>query len=262
MALSEQTLTDAFNLFDIDRSGEIDREELTLCLQGLGYNNVSEIDEVFRKTDADASGKISRAEFIAVIQRAQAVQDTPQEILQAFCAFDGKGSGMLTLEDLRQTVESLGERVEADELNDVMRCCDLDMDGAITFRDWSKVMVSLRGMGDKAKGSYISQAQLNQQMAKIAAELTACEDEERNTRDDRKKAAAEANRKQRERLETRQITKEITQRLDEDYAKSQKKLEEKRKEEREAQEQKELLRARSRSSSDFVSPTPNNSLAF
>ena len=53
-----------FDQIDADRSGEIDSQELTMALLGLGQEHET-VSDLFRVLDTDGNGSISREEFIA-----------------------------------------------------------------------------------------------------------------------------------------------------------------------------------------------------
>eukprot|EP00662_Eupelagonemidae_sp_cell21_P046205 gene46205-16297_t len=68
--LSEQDLTEAFDLFDADGSGKISADELRFALQSLGMRDVTarDVDQIMRAVDSDRSGTIERGEFVHVVR--------------------------------------------------------------------------------------------------------------------------------------------------------------------------------------------------
>lgn len=60
----------AFEIFDSDHSGNIDREELTSLLNALGFNySESQIVKIFEEVDSDGSGVIEINEFVKFMSR-------------------------------------------------------------------------------------------------------------------------------------------------------------------------------------------------
>ena len=58
-------LKQEFDAYDEDRSGYIDREELTGLLEKLGEDlNQEQLDAAFRELDTDESGEIEFFEFV------------------------------------------------------------------------------------------------------------------------------------------------------------------------------------------------------
>lgn len=64
----EEDLRDAFNMFDADRSGYIDREEVRMLMKKLAQTlTEDEIDAIMEEVDTDGDGEISFDEFRAMM---------------------------------------------------------------------------------------------------------------------------------------------------------------------------------------------------
>jgi Ca2+-binding EF-hand superfamily protein len=60
----------AFEIFDVDHSGNIDREELSSLLNALGFNyNEAQTTRIFDEVDSDHSGVIEINEFISFMSK-------------------------------------------------------------------------------------------------------------------------------------------------------------------------------------------------
>ena len=63
VVLSEEEIESirlAFNLYDLDRSGEIDKYEMKAALQSMGQNvSDAEVEELMTAVDENASGGVS-----------------------------------------------------------------------------------------------------------------------------------------------------------------------------------------------------------
>ena len=65
-------LKEAFDLFDVDGSGEIDFKELKAAFKALGFQvPKAELQKMFNDVDTDGSGQIGFDEFVAVMRGAQ-----------------------------------------------------------------------------------------------------------------------------------------------------------------------------------------------
>ena len=64
----KKMLKAAFDLFDADASGYIDRSELSVMLRKLGFEWQGA--HVFEAADVDADGKVDFAEFLALFGKA------------------------------------------------------------------------------------------------------------------------------------------------------------------------------------------------
>ena len=70
---SGAALRAAFDLFDADASGYIDRSELSVMLRKLGFEWQGA--HVFEAADADADGKVSFAEFLVLFGKGLKSQE-------------------------------------------------------------------------------------------------------------------------------------------------------------------------------------------
>lgn len=94
-----------FELFDVDRDGTVTLKEfenaIEKCPQLLAAGDFESAEELFEAIDSDSSGQISFTEFLAA---AMDVDLAAREDLarKAFEAFDQKGDGEVSSEDIRR----------------------------------------------------------------------------------------------------------------------------------------------------------------
>jgi hypothetical protein len=90
-ALSDAQLSEArevFDIFDLDCSGSIDTNELTIALQSLGFNpSATQVDTMLQQADLDANGTLDCAEFVAMV----AVQNSLAAKLNSFASQNPPG---------------------------------------------------------------------------------------------------------------------------------------------------------------------------
>ena len=71
-----EEIDNAFHLFDKDRSGSIDVNELKDAMKALGiFLKKEEVRETMRKVDKDGSGNIDKEEFTALMAEQIDVRD-------------------------------------------------------------------------------------------------------------------------------------------------------------------------------------------
>jgi hypothetical protein len=63
-----------------------------------------------------------------------------EEIREIFNKFDSSHNGKLSQDDLARAVENLGERIEPEELDEMMKLADFDGDGFISFEDFLQLL--------------------------------------------------------------------------------------------------------------------------
>ena len=59
--------------------------------------------------------------------------DSEEEIKEAFKTFDKDGSGFITADELRQVMTNLGEKLTAEEVDEMIKEADTDADGKIKY---------------------------------------------------------------------------------------------------------------------------------
>ena len=86
----QQEIKEAFDLIDLDGSGEIDSKELEATLHALGYKpKKKEIKKIISDVDDDSSGTIGFAEFVFLPDRARRLSATEVDALSGGHAHDG-----------------------------------------------------------------------------------------------------------------------------------------------------------------------------
>ena len=64
-----------------------------------------------------------------------------EEIREAFRVCDRNGDGFIGISDLSHLMTNLGEKLLQDELEDMIREADKDMDGQISYEEFVNVMM-------------------------------------------------------------------------------------------------------------------------
>ncbi|CCA71196.1 probable Calmodulin [Serendipita indica DSM 11827] len=136
---------EAFALFDKDGDGTITTKELGTVMRSLGQNpSDSELQDMINEVDADGNGTIDFKEFLTMMAKKLKDGDREEEIRQAFKVFDKNGDGFVTLSELGQVMENLGEKLSKAELSEMMKEADTNGDGKIDYAEFVKMM-----LGDK-----------------------------------------------------------------------------------------------------------------
>ena len=133
----------AFELFDKDRNGKITSKELGTVMRGLGQNPTEEeLKQMIREVDLDGNGTIDFKEFLCLMVKKMKDTDTDEELLEAFKVFDRDGNGFITSHELRNVMNSLGENLTPEEIEEMIKEADLDNDGQIDYEEFVKMMMS------------------------------------------------------------------------------------------------------------------------
>merc|ERR1711918_7278 len=117
-------IKEAFDLFDGDDSGAIDKAELGVAIQALGFEpTVDEIDKMVKDIDADGNAQIEFNEFVAMMGDKVSGKDGVEEMKKAFKLFDPEGKGKITMKELAAVAKDIGETMSEKDLQDVLDEC-------------------------------------------------------------------------------------------------------------------------------------------
>ena len=100
----------------------------------------SELTEMIRNVDTNANGAIDFNEFIAMmVKRGPTIED---DVAHAFKVFDRDADGLITAEELKLTMNNLGEPLTDEEVKAMIAEADLDGDGKINFSEFNMIMAT------------------------------------------------------------------------------------------------------------------------
>lgn len=130
----------AFSIFDKDDSGKISHSEMMGVLRLLGTNPTNgELEDIIRGIDLNQDGFIDFDEFARVwwVREQQNIEaDFEIELELAFKVFDTDGSGVITREELREKLTTLGEKLSEEEVEELLAEADTDRSGTISFEEF------------------------------------------------------------------------------------------------------------------------------
>ncbi|GCA64273.1 hypothetical protein KIPB_013786 [Kipferlia bialata] len=133
---------EAFNLFDKNGDGTITTKELGTVMRSLGQNPTeAELQDMINEVDADGNGTIEFIEFVNLMLRKSKNVDSEEELREAFRVFDRDGDGFISAAELRHVMTHIGERLDEDEVDEMIREADIDRDGSINYVEFVKLML-------------------------------------------------------------------------------------------------------------------------
>ena len=136
---------EAFLLFDKDGDGTITVFELGTVMRSLGQNPTeTELQDMINEVDEDGGGSIDFTEFLTMMVKKMKITDTEDDIREAFRVFDKDGNGYISVDELRQVMTNLGEKLTEDEVDEMVREADLDGDGEVNYEEFVTMMTSTR----------------------------------------------------------------------------------------------------------------------
>lgn len=137
----KQEIREAFDQFDTDGSGSIDAKELKVAMRALGFELTrEEIREMIRSVAGANVPAIDFNQFMEMMGQKILQRDPYQEILKAFELFDKDHNGSISLKDLKAATIELGENLTDDELREMIKEADRDLDGEVGKLEFVNVM--------------------------------------------------------------------------------------------------------------------------
>ena len=106
-----------------------------------GFDPTEEdLKDMIRNVDTNANGAIDFNEFIDMMVKRGA--NVEEDAAHAFAVFDRDGDGLITAEELRLTMNNLGEPITEEEVEAMIAEADLDGDGKINFTEFKSLMAN------------------------------------------------------------------------------------------------------------------------
>jgi len=150
-ALTEAQLDEfreAFDTFDEDGGGTIDKDELRKLLKYAGQTpSDDELRDMIQIIDADGTGDINFPEFVTLMAHKMANEASEETLQSAFNVFDTDGSGNISAVEFQRVLQNLGEPdISVEDIHDVIHgkngraLGDKNGDGVISYDEFRKVI--------------------------------------------------------------------------------------------------------------------------
>ncbi|XP_060577951.1 calmodulin-alpha-like [Ruditapes philippinarum] len=142
--LTEQEIAEfkeAFHLFDKDGSGTISTKELGIAMNSLGKTTTeAELQQIIAQVDVDGNGEIDFDEYLTMMANMMSYKGSADQIREAFKVFDKEQKGYLTCDELRHIMTNLGERLEDEEVDEMLSIVDADGNGLIDYEEFTQML--------------------------------------------------------------------------------------------------------------------------
>ena len=126
----------AFALYEKEEDGKISPKDLGIVMRSLGQNPTeAELQEIINEIDAERKGTVEFFEFVNIMEKKIENVEDEEEILSAFRIFDNDGSGLISAEELREALTSLGEKLTQEEVDDLFSEAEIGEDGLFNYHD-------------------------------------------------------------------------------------------------------------------------------
>ena len=133
-------IEEAFNIFDIDKSGTIQEEELKTALRALGFDlSKKERADIMKEKDPKGNHELKKEEFFDVCAKLVSRRDPLKEIKRLFLLFSSDHE-FITKKDLKKISKELGEDMSDAEIEEMITRFDSDKDGKINEAEFIAIM--------------------------------------------------------------------------------------------------------------------------
>ena len=110
-------LKEAFDLFDMEKTGQIDFHELKLTLKAFGFKvSKEELFMIKKKLDPEETNKITFEQFINYMTEKFSERNPQEEAILAFDLFDEEKKGKINLKNLKKAVKEVNENLSDNEI--------------------------------------------------------------------------------------------------------------------------------------------------
>lgn len=152
-----EEISEAFNLFDLDKDGYVDYHELKVAMKALGFDLPKADILAILQTHGVSSQQAQKAKqpagqyqapprlllsfqtFQTLMAQRILARPPQEEIIRAFELFDEGGKGKITLQDLTRVARELGEGLQHEELVAMIEEFDMDGDNAISREEFINI---------------------------------------------------------------------------------------------------------------------------
>mmetsp|Transcript_13489 Transcript_13489/g.22220 ORF Transcript_13489/g.22220 Transcript_13489/m.22220 type:complete len:153 (+) Transcript_13489:62-520(+) len=136
-----QEFKDAFQLFDKDGNGTIDKKELKPVLCILGHEPTKEeVSAWMDEYDKGKTGTLTRDEFIDMMASKTEDADSEQALKEAFRVFDKDVDGHISKTELHLVMTNLGEKLSEEEADELVSQADGDGDRLLNYKEFKDLI--------------------------------------------------------------------------------------------------------------------------
>ena len=132
-----------FESYSKGQEGNVNKQELANIFKAINiYASDEEIKEIIKKMDLEDKKEINYDEFLTIINQREKDVDEEKEVLKAFKVFDKEGNGLININELKDIMLNFGNNWSEEELNEMFKEADIDMDGYLNYEEFVRTMLS------------------------------------------------------------------------------------------------------------------------
>lgn len=118
-------------------------KEISSVIKNLGHPiSEQEIKILLEEVNQDENGNYNFKNFFDILLKKMKEQDTEEELIEVFKAFDSDSNGLLSAKELKDVMMTIDEDLTDNEIYEMMKAADLDGDGYLNFEEFSRLMAN------------------------------------------------------------------------------------------------------------------------
>ena len=130
---------EAFALFDTNKDGTLEPEELKFVMSALGQECTDdEIKDIIEVADEYGTGRINFPSFLKQFQHSD--EEDPLEMLEEAFQLIGKGKD-ITEDSVKDYLKSIGQTIINIEAEEMIKFLDKDGDGKVGLEDFKEIWI-------------------------------------------------------------------------------------------------------------------------
>lgn len=134
-------IQEAFDIFDTDKSGYIDRHELRVVFQTMGFDvSKDEIMAIMNKYDPEKNGGLDYESFYKVVGEKISKRRPQDELHKLFLLFADRKLMKIGIHNLKDVFKQINEKVDDETLEQMIADFDQDGDGYITESEFINIL--------------------------------------------------------------------------------------------------------------------------
>lgn len=138
----KKEVRDVFELFDSGANGHVEKRKLKVMMRVLGYEPRKEqLARMLVKCGiSQRQTQIKYEEFFNIMSLMMNERDIQEEMMRAFSLFDVDGTGKISLDNLKNVAQQLGEKMTDTELKEMIGEADMNGDGTVNATEFIRIM--------------------------------------------------------------------------------------------------------------------------
>lgn len=147
---NREELEDVFKRFDANGDGKISSSELSGILSSMGCDvKQEELGLMMKEADTDGDGFISLEEFIDLNTKGKDRAACLEDLKNAFEVFDLDRNGSITADELFQVLKGMGDGSTREDCRNMINGVDKNGDGLINFEEFKTMMTNSSSSSSK-----------------------------------------------------------------------------------------------------------------